>query len=388
MSYLPYPSHREVGVDAGGRARVANITTLFDGKVINADDTLLWENVGTGVASFGANKVAISALPGQYMIRRGRHIIPYFSGKSQIIEATFDGFTSGVGATERVGYFTSSPVAPYTSLVDGFYLESTDGVITLKVMNLGTEKASVPITEWDNYSYFQNYDWNNFTVLLFDFLWLGGTDLRMFIKTSEGFVLAHTYNHAGTTTGTFIASPNQSIRYEVRGASATASMECICSHVGTEGAIPDAGKPIALFSKAAVVTNTVGTIYAVKGVKKLPGYRDVAITVTSVGISNTGTSDSGMILLIVNPTLSAPLTYVNTSKVAEGTATNQTITPNTGRVIAAIAADTTGQVGGVNDSVLAQVAMSITDDSDEIVLAYMPTSNMQSVFGTMIIKEY
>jgi hypothetical protein len=32
--------------------------------------------------------------------------------------------------------------------------------------------------------------------------------------------------------------------------------------------------------------------------------------------------------------------------------------------------------------------MSIADVSDEMVLAYMPTSVNQSVFGAIIVKEY
>lgn len=388
MSYTPYPAHKEIGTDAGGRARVANITTLFDGKTLNSDNATLWQNVGTGTTTFNTNKVNLSATTGQYMIRRGRHIIPYFSGKSQIIEVTFDGFSTVSGATKRVGYFSSSATAPHTANFDGFFIESSDGIVALKVFRLGTEVISIPISSWDNYSYFQNYNWDNFTVVLFDFMWLGGTELRMFIKTEEGFVLAHTYKHASTTNNTFISSPNQSIRYETIGVTTTSTLNAICSHIGTEGAIPDAGKPTVLFNKTAIAANAVGTIYALKGVKKLASERDIAVAVTSISVSNTTTADAGMLLLIVNPTLSAPLTYVNIGRVSEGTATTQTVTANTGRVIAAVPAGTTGTASGINDTILAQVAMSITNASDEIVLAYMSTSATQSVFGAMTIKEY
>lgn len=37
-----------IGIDAGGRARVSQLTTLGDLKTLNADDTDLLETVGTG----------------------------------------------------------------------------------------------------------------------------------------------------------------------------------------------------------------------------------------------------------------------------------------------------------------------------------------------------
>jgi len=59
---------REFGFDAGGRTRVSQITTLLDGKTLGIDDTDLFENVGTGSASFANNKVNLSVTAGQYII--------------------------------------------------------------------------------------------------------------------------------------------------------------------------------------------------------------------------------------------------------------------------------------------------------------------------------
>lgn len=49
-----------IASDAAGRMRVAQITTLGDYKVLNADRTLLLENVGTGSGSFGNNKYSMA----------------------------------------------------------------------------------------------------------------------------------------------------------------------------------------------------------------------------------------------------------------------------------------------------------------------------------------
>lgn len=381
--------NKEINTDAGGRTRVSTITTLFDGKTLNQDDPLIWENVGTGTATFTDNGVNLAVTAGQYMIRRGRHSIPYFAGKSQQIETTFDGFASSTGVIKRCGYFSSNETAPYNSQKDGFWLESDEtNNISLVIEKVGVTKASIPITQFDNYQAIANYNFDLFTVLEWDFLWLGGTKVRLFVKIDGVFVLVHTYKHAGKQADTFIKSPNHSVRYEIRSTTGTDSFDAICSYVGTEGAIPDDGKPIALINLSSIATNNAGTIYALKGVKKTVANRDISVAIQSVAVSNTTTADIGMILVIVNPTLSAPLTYVNKSRISEGTATNQTVTPNTGRIIAAIPSGATGQAGGLNNTILAQIGMSIQDVSDEIVLAYLATSSNQSVHGALTVREY
>ncbi len=388
MSYTPYPSNIELNTDAGGRQRTSQMSTLFDGKSLSGDETFLWENVGTGTGTFGLNIYNMSVTAGQYRIRRGKHTIPYFSGKSQIIETTFDTFAHQVDVTKMVGYYSSSAVAPYNTVYDGFWIEQSASGPIIKVSNNGTIKASVNFADWDNYEKLVNYNWDNFTVLIWDFLWLGGTELRLFIKTTEGFVLAHTYKHASTKQGLFVLTPNHSVRYEIRSTTGVGSMNSICSQVSTEGAFPEAGKPNVLMNLQARSVGSVGTIYALKGIKKLASFRDIAITVTRASISNTGTSDTGTGLILLNPTLSAPLTYVTNGRVSDGTSVDGTLVTNVGRILAVIPAGTAGTVSGVNDSILASIPMDINNVSGEIVLAYMPTSSNQSVFGTLTVKIY
>lgn len=387
MSYTPYPSNTEVNTDAGGRTRTAMLTTLFDGKCLNSDDLNIWENVGTGTATFTENKSVLAVTAGQYQIRRARHTIPYFSGKSQEMEITLDNFGAQAGVVKRIGYFTSNTVAPYDSVLDGFWLESDGTTIRLKVYHNGVEVANVPWTSWDNYQKISTYDWNNFTICKFDFLWLGGSSLRLFIKTSSGFVLAHTYHHAGTKQGLFILSPHKTIRYEIRSTTGTGTLRAICSEVASEGSMSESGKTCTVINTAVISTNAVGTVYALKGIKKTSANRDIAIAITASSVANVSTADVGMLLLLLNPTLSAPLTYVNNSRFSEGTATTQTVTTK-GRILACVPAGTTGAAFNLNDSILLNVGMSIQDVSDEIVLAYMPTSATQSVYGSVTLKEF
>ena len=380
-----------IGTDAAGRRRVSNINTLFDGKTLNQDDPLIWDNVGTGVGGLIDNKYNMSVGIGEYLIRRGRHITPYFSGKSQVIENTFDNMASVVGVNKRVGYFSSSAVAPYNTNFDGFYLDISDGVEpTIYIWNDGTLTASIPLSSWDNVSTFSNYNFDNFTVLQWDFLWLGGTDLRMFIKINGGFILAHTYVHASTKQGTFIKSPNHSVRYDIEGVSDIGNINAICSTVGTEGEFPGAGKPISIYNETTVSPSVVNTIYALKGVKKTTANRDLSIVVTGASLLNIKKDDPGMFYILLNPTLSLPLSYVPNSHFQDGTGDmTQTISlANVGRVLRAIPAGITGTVSGVNDSILSNIGMDINNVSDEIVLAYQPATVGQELKGILTLKEY
>lgn len=389
MTYIPEDRViTAVNTDPGGRSRVSQLTTLFDGKVLDADDADIWETIGTGTTVFNENQVEMGVNAGEYLVRRGRYKTPYSSGKPQLIEITSDNFGTDANVKKMMGYYSSSTVAPYDTGYDGVWIENDNGVISLKASRFGVETINVPLTSWDNYNRLQSYDWDNFTVALFDFLWLGGTEVRLFIKTDDGFVLAHTAHWAGTAQNTFIGSPAQSVRYEIRSTTGVGRFDSICSQVATEGDINQIGKSNVLYRTDSVTTNTVGTIYAVKSFRQRSDRKDIPFQVTDATISNTSTNDIGQFFIIKNPTLSAPITYMNNGNIEEGTPTTQTVTAGTGRVIAASSSGETGAASGLTDNFLSYLGTQADGTSDEFVLCYMPTTANQSVFGTITVKSY
>ena len=373
--------------DAGGRSRVSQLTTLIDGKVLGEDDATLFQNVGTGTALYGSNKVNLSVTSGQYEIRQSKRFNPYFSGKCQLVECTFDNFQTEADVTKRIGYFSSNAVAPYDSNLDGFFIENYNGTFKLKAYRDGALTVDVNFTAMDNYASISSYDWTNFTVIAFDFLWLGGAVLRFFVKTGSGFELIHTVNYSGNTQDVFILSPNQPIRYEVRSSTGTGSLRYICSQVATEGSINEGGKTLSLFNPTSIACNSVGTIYALKSVRKRVAFRDTAIQILDISVGITTSNDSGILMLIVNPTLSAPIVYTNNSKIEEGTATNQTITLGTGRVVCAVPVSVAGSTDIIKENFLSFLSQNIDNTMDEYVLAYLATSINQTLNGVLTVKE-
>ena len=389
MSYTPYKETPSINTDAGGRTRVSEITTLFDGKCLGQDNTKIWENVGTGTPSFSNNIAGMSVTAGQYQIRRGRQVTPYFSGKSQIIETTFDNMGSQAGVAKSVGYFSSTETAPYSANKDGFWLQVLESdQISIEIAKNGVSVASIPFTSWDNYELLKNYDFNKFSILVFSYLWLGGSSLTLHIKTEDGFVLAHTFDHASINTGTFIESPNHSVRYEIRSTTGAGNMNAICSTVATEGSLDEEGENTVFVDTTPRSTNNIGTIYALKSVKKLANLRDLSVTVNTATLTNNTSGDYGVGLILLNPTLSNPLDYVTNGRISEGTTSGSITVSNVGTVLGVISAGNTGEVSGLNKNVLAKLGMNIDNTSDEIVLAYQPTTANQAMLGTLGVKVY
>lgn len=375
------------GVDASGRQRVGQLTTLFDGKTLGIDDTEMFSNVGTGTGAWANNMYNMSVTSGQYLIRQTKKWFPYFSGKSQLIEATCDNFQTEAGVQKRIGYFSSSAVAPHTASLDGFWIEDDGTKKVLKIYNNGTEKVSVDFTAMDNYAAVSSYDFSKFTVMAFDFLWLGGAILRFWLKTELGFVLVHTVHYSGTDTGTFTLSPNQPLRFEVRGTSASGSLIYICAQIATEGSLDEAGKTKGIYNNSDITTNSTSTTYALLGVRKLTSFRDVAVQIIEMGVVNTSQNDSGMLLLLKNPTLSTSLTYATDGKIETALATNQTVSSD-GYVIATAPAGLQGSSSVMKENFLSFLGNDIANVMDQYILAYRPASANQAVRGIINIKEF
>jgi hypothetical protein len=320
----------DVSFDASQRLRVGTLNTLFDGKTLNADDATLYNTVGTGTGTWASNTYQMSVTSGQYLIRQGMVFANYGSGKSQMIELTFENFQVQANVSKRVGYFSSSVTAPYNTVYDGICLENDGTTIRIRTYNNGVSTNNIPITSWDGYNQLSSYNWSNFTIILFDFLWLGGSAIRMFVVQNGTFVLAHTIKWAGTTTGTIILSPNQPVRYEIISSTGSGSFTPICAQISTEGSYSQAQGKIysTTTSTTGVTLAAIGTNYFMLGVRKNLTYRNASVQVIGLSTFISSAGDQCYWTLEYNPTLTGGVTNTATTEVT--IATNATLgTPAT-----------------------------------------------------------
>lgn len=373
---------------AAGTLLTANPQILFDGKVLGGDDTtLLWENTGTGTFTFTNNKVGMSVTSGQYCIRQSRRRMPYFSGYPILIEETFDNFDVQANGAKRVGYFSSTAVSPFQTNYDGFWLEMDGTTYRLKSARSGTETTNVAFADWDNYELLSSYNFNNFSAIFFDFLWLGGAALRIWVCTPDkGWVLGHSAQYIGNNQDTICLSPNQPLRYEVISTTGTLDFRYICSSCSVAGSVESLGYSFPYINTTAIPCNSTGTTYALQGFKKRSAFRDIGIKLVSLGAVNGATTDTGIIMLLRNPTLSTPLTYAANGKIDRAIATTQTVT-SLGEIIA-IAPNTQGTLVSPNNNYKEWFTQTINDTMDEYVLAYLSSSNNQSIQGLITLKQF
>ena len=368
--------------DAGGRVRTSFMNTLFDGKLLNQDNPEMWHGVGSGTFSFSNNISNMSVTSGQYYIRQTNRHFPYYSGKCQLIEWTMEDFHLQANVVKDFGYYSSSSTAPYNTIYDGFMVVNTGTTYELRVYNNGTLVISVDWKNWTNYSKVSSYDFSKFTVFASDFLWLGGATLNLYLKTPDGFILLHKYSHAGIGDFCMIKSPNQPIRYSIRSSSGIGTYSPICNQVASEGGTDEKGYMLSYYNTTTVPCNNIGTIYALRSFKKQVAFRDMVVSFIDLGIINTATTDSGIGMIIKNPTLSSAISYANNNVIQLGTPTNQTVIANTGKVICSFIVSSYGGAYVLPDQNDIYMQNRIDDVMAEYVIAYTPLSANQSLVTT------
>lgn len=377
-------------VDLDNATRVSEKTTLFDGKIYTAEDPYKWDTKGTGTATFSNNSIVMSVTAGQYVIRQGRFFAPYFSGKPQMAEYTQIDFHNQTGVVKRAGYFSSNAVAPYDSNKDGFWVEADGTTHRLICSNNGTIIHNIPFNEWDAVvsQEITSYDWTKFSVIKGTFLWLGGAGLQFFLVIDGKLRLMHTIkNHAGYENRLIFQNPNQPIRYEIRSTSGSGTLTSVCSQINTEGASDnEQGQGIATYS-SQIAANSVGTIYPIIGARKQVAYRNNFCRINSFGASIL-TADAGVLMLLINPTLSAPMTWANHSRIQFGSpAVGSTVT-NVGRILKTVPMVQNSILEEAPNALLRTLAVGIDNTMSELVVAYAPQTSNQTIFGTMQVLEY
>lgn len=377
-----------------GTLPVSELNTLHDGKILNFIDTRVYETAGTGTGTFTNNKYNMAVTAGQWQIITTRRFAPYYSGKPQKVELTFDHFAPEANVVKRTGYFSSSIVSPYDATLDGLWLESSNGTITIKASRAGVETLSVDIADWTGYSRINNYQnlatWDNFTVIEFNFLWLGGAYIELRIVTDDGFVTAHNFVYAGTSQDTFIKSPNQPIRYEIRSTTGTGDFRYICNQIATAGSISESGYSTSVNNGTATVTySTAGTKYPILAVRKKTAYRDLTVKLKTLNVF-LQSSDRILWTLEINPTLSAALTYADDPSTvfqfANGTGAI-TVTA-TGRIIASgyltLGQSIPTDIFAAN--YLSELSGQLNGTQDEYVLCITPITTNVNALASMNLQ--
>lgn len=377
--------------DLTGRYRVGQLNTLADLKTISTDNPLLWENVGTGTFTFIDNRTKMDVGPGQYCIRRQRVYNHYSSGKSKLIEPTFDTFAPQEGVVKIIGYFSSSHVAPYDEYRDGFFIQSdmTDG-ISFQIWRGGDKIYSKPQKEFNGP--FNEYNFNNFTFSAIDYLWLGGLGARLHFKAGADVVLADVCNYTGDMPAPFTISPSQNVRYEIRSTGGSGSMTAICSQVASEGSIDEMGEQYGIPATSYINCATTGTNYPLIGVRKNINSRYIPVRLLSFNALVGSNNDQIILTIQKNPVLSGTPTWeasgVRGTEKALGNGTITVTTEGTILYCAPLSSNSILPGDLLKSDFLSWLGNSIDNTSDQIWICGRPLTAGVQICPGLIVKVY
>lgn len=299
-------------LDAFGRLRTANLTTLIDIKhVYNKLPLLVDEELGGTATSTWADACVTmtTSANNDFVVRQSIKSAAYQSGKGQLFEASFSGFNVQSNVTKRVGYYTSTKVSPYNSGFDGFFLESngTTGDISFQIWKNGTSILNVSAGSWLTTDYDASLiDWTKTQLMMVDFQWLGVGRVRFYLVIDGTPRLFYANVGMNTLTTVYMDRPNKPIRYEIQQSGAgSGSFGMICSGVSMEGSINSLYRPVAVNDFTERTLPTGGTTYAMLGIR-LNGtvsYEGIVADISQIDVLQTS-NDNYLITIQKAPVLS------------------------------------------------------------------------------------
>lgn len=307
--------------DAFGRLRVSTPQTIFDSKQIYDGQDLFWSQAvtsGAGSTAYNANRASTSLILSNQtgtIKRQTKRWFNYQPGKSQLIFITFTLGDLVAGCTKRVGYFNDN---------DGIFLELNPNGLCFVI------RSNVTGTPVENRVY--QSAWNNdkldgggdsrvtldttkSQILVIDTQWLGVGRVRCGFEIDGVLVLAHKFTHANIKTGVYMSTPNLPVRYEISSTTnVTASLECICCCVISEGGQDETGNLYSLDREITPLTTLANTsIYPLLAIKLKDGYFGAKLVPSDIHILCTSNSNFRW-GLFYNPTFSgSPLVWNDTT---------------------------------------------------------------------------
>lgn len=385
--------------DAAGALRVANKTVL--GTCVQDKGLLVdfIDRVSTGSATqvWSGGVVTMSTSGTDYAVCQTykRHL--YLAGFSQSPELTFNNFNNQTNVVKRLGYYSSSFTAPYTADLDGFFLEADGTNHKLAIYKEGTLIASINRGDWDDPldgtgPSTLNIDFDLFTIVEFQFLYLGGSGLQMSFNIGGELVKAHLYANSSTNATTFIGSPVQPIRFELRSNGGAATMGQICAGVSTGGALGIVGYPRSIGTPIGqkIDANSVGNQYLIAAIR-LKDAKGIGFdfAATTMGTTN----DPYIVRFILNPTISSEPAYADLGNsyfeyilgdATSGGASDTTVTGGT--VLSTSYISDRVRSGNLDASSLFQPGVDLDGVFDVVALVVEPYSTNLDIVGAINFK--
>lgn len=304
------PAEQRARRDAFGRLRVSTPSTIFDSKLLVADQpTLFWDDQqvsGSGTSSTYAQadarmRLAVSASTAGKRVRQSRRWFPYQPGKSQLFTATFNFNGGTAGVTKRVGLFTDTV---------GLFLQLSGETVSFVIRKGGVDRVfsqTIWNTDILNGTGFsgETLDLSRCQIFFVDFQWLGTGEVRFGFIIGSKTVIAHEVFHSNVATSVYIGTPNLPVRYEISndGTGVASNMDCICCAVSSEAGQDDNGLEMSADrGSTPLTTGNDANLYPLLGLRLKSTHQMARVALLDYAVACTSTADH-RIAVCFNPTL-------------------------------------------------------------------------------------
>jgi len=392
-------------LDAFARLRVSNPRTIFDSKQLFDNAPLFWDDsqeTGAGTTSTHDPDTASSTI-GVALNTAGKRTrqtfmrFNYQPGKSQLIFATFNLFKSGggTGITRTVGYGDDN---------NGIFLRDNEGTVEMLIRTntSGTvAESAVAQSAWNldkmdgTGASGVTLDFTKTQILIIDFEWLGVGRVRTGFVIDGIPIYTHEFNNANNLGLVYMSTPNLPLRYQIEndGTGVASTLEHICTSVISEGGTQDNGVlRYASTEGTHVDCNTINAIYAIAGIRLKSAQIGSVVKLVSLAMTGSTTDDYEW-LVIINPTVAVPLTYIDETSssvqfaVGNATPANNTVTGGTKMIGGLVkAGGGTGSITVDVDNALL-LGAAIDGTVDEIVLCCRPLGSNADIDGGITWRE-
>lgn len=386
-------------IDAFDRLRVSLPYTLFDSKQLHDKQPLFWdESIGgsatsTHNASNACTEMVVTANASDFVIRQTKQRMNYQPGKSQLCLITFYS-PEDTGVTKRIGMFDGTGTNNLTPN-NGIFLE-TDGDISWNIAKNGTTTESVTRANWNvdpmdgTGPSLLTLDLDATQIAVIDFEWLGVGRVRVGFVIDGLIRYVHYFNHANDPSfdSVYMSSPNLPLRYDiVSDGTGGGQLDHICGTIMSEGGIEENGVLRTVNTGSTHLdADTIGTTYAMLGLKLKSTYKDITVTPTGISIL-AATNDTCMWSLILNPTVAGTFTYSDLTDSALQSATGVTANTVTGGIeIGSGYCDSKTSITLGLETAL-RMGSNIDGTVDSLVLCITPLSTGANVYGSLTFRE-
>ena len=392
-------------IDAFGKWRVSQPTTLFDSKQVVDSGSFYFDikttSGGTVTWNSGSaqSTMIVTSTSGSRAIKQTKRIFVYQPGKSQQIICTGKFGTKIDGIKKSIGSFDDN---------DGYFFQtsgSSFGVVLRKTINGVKTDTFISQSTWnlDKMNGLgpsgNTLDITKAQIYTMDYEWLGVGRVRYGVVQKGVLIYVHEINNYNSLDTVYLRNPNLPIRYEMsthKNTTTGSLMTQICSTVISEGGFDNTGKRVVITSNngATIGASQYDAVLFIrynsstsKGAQIIPEQLDLLI---KPGNSSTF---AGRWELLVNPTVTNAVTYNNASGsvvTQVGVVAAGNIITNPGTIIA------TGYFAGTSANSVAEMVTidpyyglgrKIDGTSDVLAIGIKTIDNTYTVYPSLIVRE-